>query len=106
MDVVATGVMRNPVAATASELPHATPAKAQGPAPAADKPVTSADKKAAEVVKAPATDVVVAWHAASLGYVTRVVDSTSGTVFMQTPPEQVLHMVERVLKRIEGANAW
>lgn len=104
MDVVATGVIRNPVATTASELPRAA-SKAQGPASAADKSVQATESKAVEV-KAPATDVVVAWHAASLGYVTRVVDSSSGTVFMQTPPEQVLHMVERVLKRIEGANTW
>ena len=104
MDVVATGVTRNPLAATASEHPR-TAAKAQAPAPAADKPVQGTEAKAAEV-NPPATDVVVAWHAASLGYVTRVVDHASGTVFMQTPPEQVLHMVERVLKRIEGANTW
>ena len=50
----------------------------------------------------PATAVVVAWHAASLGYVTRIVDRLSGTVVMQTPPEEVLDMVERVVQKLRG----
>lgn len=48
------------------------------------------------------TKVVVAWHAASLGYVTRIVDEMSGEVVMQTPPEQVLNMVQKMIDRLEG----
>ena len=45
--------------------------------------------------------VLVSWHPGSLGYVTRVVDQTSGSVLFQSPPEQVLAMVEKLIKRLE-----
>ena len=45
--------------------------------------------------------VVVAWHAGSVGYVTRVVDQHTGQVVMQTPPQQVLEMVQKIIERLE-----
>lgn len=48
------------------------------------------------------THVVVAWHAASLGYVTSVVDQHTGEVLYQSPPEEVLNMVEQIIEKLEG----
>jgi len=49
--------------------------------------------------------VLVSWHPGSLGYVTRVVDQVSGSVLFQSPPEQVLAMVEKLVRRLEGEAA-
>ena len=66
-------------------------ATAQAAPPAADQ-----TSDTTEVEHAPRQlSVVVAWHAASLGYVTRVVDQLSGRWSCQSPPEQVLDMVRR-----------
>ena len=50
----------------------------------------------------PSMRVLVSWHPGSLGYVTRVVDQTSGSVLFQSPPEQVLAMVEKLVRQLEG----
>ena len=52
----------------------------------------------------PNTTVVVSFNAASLGYVTRVVDQHTGDVLLQTPPQQVLEMVQKLIERIERGN--
>ena len=77
-----------------------------GAAAGAQAAPTSADQQATHR-NAPtesATRVVIAWHAGSLGYVTRVVDQHTGHVFMQTPPQQVLEMVQKIIEQLEGAS--
>ena len=76
--------------------PAAVSPPAQAAAARADQ---QADQRsaAAEV----STQVVVAWHPASLGYVTRIVDQQTGDVVLQTPPQQVLDMVQKILDRLE-----
>jgi hypothetical protein len=78
------------------------PAPAVAPTPQAS-PAT-ADQHATDRNTGPSTQVVVAWHAASLGYVTRVVDQHTGQVVMQTPPQQVLEMVQKIIERLQGAS--
>ena len=75
-------------------------------APAAQASPPSADEEATQrnTQMESSTRVVVAWHAASLGYVTRVVDQHSGAVVFETPAKQVLEMVQKVIERLEGAN--
>ena len=72
-------------------------------APAPQARPAHADQEVAKRMSTPepATHVVVAWHAASLGYVTRVVDQHTGDVVLQTPPQQVLEMVQKILDRLE-----
>jgi uncharacterized FlaG/YvyC family protein len=73
-------------------------ATAQAPPVAADQEVTqrlSAESR---------LNVEVAWHGASMGYVTRIVDQHTGEVVLSTPPEQVLKMVQKVIERLEGQN--
>ena len=53
----------------------------------------------------PSMRVLVSWHPGSLGYVTRVVDQSSGSVLFQSPPEQVLAMVEKLIRQLEGGAA-
>ena len=77
------------------DTPAVAPA-AQASPPAADQHVTNRNATTESN-----TRVVVAWHAASLGYVTRVVDQHSGAVVLQTPPEEVLEMVQKVIERLQ-----
>lgn len=48
------------------------------------------------------TELLVAWHAVSLCYVTSVVDRDTGDVLYQAPPEHILNMVQEVIERLEG----
>ena len=79
-----------------------TPAarSAQAGAPAADQQ-TARQRPAQQ----DATRVLVSWHPQSLGYVTKVVDQSSGAVLHQSPPEMVIAMVLQVIARLEGAAA-
>ena len=89
-------------AARPVQAPRGTPAvtpPAQAAAASADQEVTQRNRSETS------TRVVVAWHPSSLGYVTQVVDQHSGIVFMQTPPEQVLRMVQQIMKELEGGTA-
>lgn len=97
---VAVHATRPPEPSVPRVRPAAAPAapSAQANAPAADQDSTRRQPDT------PPTRVVVAWHPASLGYVTRVVDQHTGTVLVQTPPEQVLAMVEQVIQQLEGEN--
>ena len=49
--------------------------------------------------------VLVSWHPGSIGYVTQVVDQHSGSVVFQTPPDQVLAVVLKVMERLKGGAA-
>lgn len=80
---------------TVQPVAPAVPPAAQAAPAAADESVTQRNQDAA-------TQVLVAWHAGSLGYVTSVVDRHTGEVLYQTPPEQVLNMVQEVIERLEG----
>lgn len=84
----------------APALPAPVAATAQGRPAAADQQATRPRPEMEA-----STSVVVAWNAASLGYVTRVVDQHTGAVVLQTPPEQVLKMVEMFIERLEGGHA-
>jgi uncharacterized FlaG/YvyC family protein len=82
-------------------------APARGPAVAATaqaKPVAADQQATRHVSTESKLNVEVAWHGASMGYVTRIVDQHTGTVLMSTPPEQVLKMVQQVIERLEGQN--
>ncbi len=101
----------SPIQRLAIAASHATPAAVEirrppavAPTPQATPP--SADQQVAhrDAATHPRTHVVVSWHAASLGYVTRVVDQHTGGVVLQTPPENVLEMVRRVIARLEGVS--
>lgn len=75
-------------------------------APAAQGSAAEADHDMTRHRPDPApTRVLVSWHASSLGYVTSVVDQHSGSVLYQSPPEQVLAMVQAVIERLEGRTA-
>lgn len=97
------------LAIAANQAPRAVHTVRETPAvaPPAQASPASADQEATH--RSPgseaSTQVVVAWHAASLGYVTRVVDQHSGSVVYESPPERILDMVEKVIKRLEGENA-
>jgi hypothetical protein len=99
----------SPIQRLAITANHATrPVEAVRPAPpVAPAPQASpapADQEATyrNANTDPSTRVVVAWHAATLGYVTRVVDQHTGSVVYQTPPQQVLAMVEKFLDGLQG----
>ncbi len=78
--------------------PAVTPAPQASPA-SADQEATH---RSAQMESS--TRVVVAWHAGSLGYVTRVVDQHTGDVVLQTPPQNVLDMVSKIIERLQGAH--
>ena len=80
----------------AKDAPAVAPTPQASPA-AADQEATSGRSQARMQIE-------VNWHPLSLGYVTRVVDQHTGYVVMQTPPEQVLRMVQKVIERLEGGN--
>ena len=90
--VTANAAMR---AAMPAENVVAVAPAAQGRAPAADQEATRSSVAAS-------MQVLVSWHPGSLGYVTRVVDQASGSVLFQSPPEQVLAMVEKIVRQLEG----
>jgi hypothetical protein len=93
------------LAATASGAvrPPVATQKVAGSAPVAQARAAAADSEAARTkAETPSTRVLVSWRPSSLGYVTRVVDQTSGSVLFQSPPEQVLAMVEKLIRRLEG----
>jgi hypothetical protein len=96
------------LAIIASQVTKPVPTVREAPAvpPPAQATPASADQEATH--RSPgseaSTQVVVAWHAASLGYVTRVVDQHSGSVVYESPPEQVLEMVQQVIERLEGSS--
>jgi len=95
-------IQRMAAAANAAVRPVAPPEKATGMAPVAQARPAAADSDAARPkTETPSMRVLVSWHPGSLGYVTRVVDQTSGSVLFQSPPEQVLAMVEKLIKRLE-----
>ena len=72
-------------------------------APTTQAAATSADQQTVRArVETPSLRVLVSWHPGSIGYVTRVVDQASGAVLHQTPPEQVLAMVQQVIARLEA----
>ena len=88
-----------------SAVRPAEPAKdapAVGPTPQAHS--ASADQEAMAARAQARMHVEVSWHPSSLGYVTRVVDQHTGEILIQTPPEQVLIMVQKVIERLEGGN--
>lgn len=97
-------IQRMAMAANQASRPVDAPRPAPPVAAAQASPVPADQKTASRsTTMEPNTSVVVAWHAGSLGYVTRVVDQHTGDVVLQTPPDQVLRMVEKILKRLEGA---
>ena len=94
MAMTANNVVR--AASPVKDAPAVAPTPQASPA-AADQEATATRAEARMHVE-------VNWHPASLGYVTRVVDQHTGEVLMQTPPEQVLIMVQKVIERLEGGN--
>ena len=78
--------------------PASAASPAQGPAPVAEttKQVP---------VKTPSMRVLVSWHPGSIGYVTQVVDQHSGSVVFQSPPDEVLQIVLKVMARLRGGVA-
>ena len=95
-------IQRLAATANAAVRPVAPAEKAVASAPVAQATPVSADSEAARPDNTPTMRVLVSWHPGSLGYVTRVVDQFSGSVLFQSPPEQVLAMVEKVIRRLEG----
>jgi len=76
--------------------PVVPPAAQVAPAPAEQQTTERSP------VSPSALQVIVSWHAASVGYVTKVVDEHSGSVVYQSPPEQILDMVEKLMDRLLG----
>lgn len=83
----------------ARNVPEVAPAAQAGPVRAEEQATQRNPASQA------ALQVIVAWHAGSLGYVTRVVDQHSGSVVYQSPPEQILDMVQKLMERLEGSYA-
>lgn len=80
--------------------------RAESPRPVAQAAPVSADQQVeSRSTAADRTRVTVEWHAASVGYVTRVVDQHTGSVVHQSPPEQVLNMVQRIIARLKELTA-
>lgn len=71
--------------------------------PPQDLATTAEDHRAGRDGSVFNTRVAVAWHSASVGYVTRVIHEHSGSVVYESPPETVLDMVVQVIKRLEAA---
>ena len=98
-------IQRQAMQANAAHVPAAParaprePGPAQGARPVAEKQPTQ------HTGAANSTEVLVTWHAASLGYVTRVVDQHTGSVLYESPPEQVLAMVQKVVESLRGSAA-
>lgn len=99
-------IQRLAIVANQATKPVSSVREAPAVGPVAQAEPATADQQATanSTTTESRTRVVVAWHAASLGYVTRVVDQHSGAVVMQTPPEEVLDMVQRVIERLQGGN--
>lgn len=89
----ASGAIR-PVQATESK-PLLAPVAQAAPASADDQTVRAH-------VETPSLRVLVSWHPGSVGYVTQIVDQSSGAVLHQTPPAQVLAMVLKVIASLEA----
>lgn len=85
------------------------PAPAPAPATSAVAPAQAAQPAAEESkqvpIKTASMRVLVSWHPGSIGYVTQVVDQHSGSVVFQTPPDQVLAVVLKVMERLKGGAA-
>ena len=98
-------IQRQANQANAAHAPAAPARAPQEPGPAqAARPV--ADQEPTQRNRAAdSTEVLVTWHAASLGYVTRVVDQHTGSVLYESPPEQVLAMVQKVIESLRGSAA-
>ena len=95
-------IQRLAATANAAVRPVAPGEKPAGPAPVAQARPAAADSDAArKKADTPSMRVLVSWHPGSLGYVTRVVDQVNGSVLFQSPPEQVLAMVEKLIRRLE-----
>ena len=94
------------MAMTASSVVARVAATEDAPAvaPTPQARPAAADQEAMSARAQARMHVEVNWHPASLGYVTRVVDQHTGETLMQTPPEQVLIMVQKVIERLEGGN--
>ncbi|HVM19833.1 MAG TPA: flagellar protein FlaG [Egibacteraceae bacterium] len=97
-------IQRLAIAANHAPLPAREPREVPAVPPAAQAKAPAADEQAAHPGRQASTRVVVSFHAASLGYVTRVVDQHTGAVVLQTPPQQVLDMVQQVIDKLEKAN--
>ena len=85
------------------------PASAAAPATSAVAPAQAPSPVAEETkqvqIKASSMRVLVSWHPGSIGYVTQVVDQHSGSVVFQTPPDEVLAVVLKVMERLKGGAA-
>jgi hypothetical protein len=96
-------IQRMAITANHAARPFAPARQAAVAGTAQAKPV-AADQEPRQVSRESRLNVEVAWHGASMGYVTRIVDQHTGDVLMSTPPEQVLKMVQKVIERLEGQN--
>ena len=92
----ASAAIRPAAASGAPATSAVPPAQANGPAAEETKQVH---------VKASSMRVLVSWHPGSIGYVTQGVDQHSGSVVFQTPPDQVLAVVLKVMERLKGGAA-
>ncbi len=88
--------------ANAAVRPVAPTENATPAAPVAQARAAAAESESTRSRANAPMRVLVSWHPSSLGYVTRVVDQSSGSVLFQSPPEQVLAMVESIIRRLEG----
>ena len=96
-------IQRTAAVANAAMRPVAATESATAIAPVPQATAASADHETTRArPDTPSMRVLVSWHPGSLGYVTRVVDQVSGSVLFQSPPEQVLAMVEKLVRRLEG----
>ena len=96
-------IQRVTAAANAALQPPSPVARAESPPPVAQAAPVSADQQVdSSSTAADHKRVTVEWHAASVGYVTRVIDQHTGHVVHQSPPEQVLNMVQRIIARLKG----
>lgn len=94
------------MAATASAATRPAPAVAGASAAApAQARVAPAEEVKQAPVQTPSMRVLVSWHPGSIGYVTQVVDQHSGSVVFQSPPDEVLQIVLKVMARLRGGAA-
>lgn len=94
------------MAATASAAVRPTAAtQSTSAAPPAQARVEAAEETKQARVQTPSMRVLVSWHPGSVGYVTQVVDQHSGSVVFQSPPDEVLQIVLKVMARLKGGVA-
>lgn len=98
-------IQRSAATASAAIRPLIAGSPASPAVAPAQAPAPTADETTQIPVKTPSMRVLVSWHPGSIGYVTQVVDQHSGSVVYQTPPDEVLQIVLKVMARLKGGAA-